>query len=418
MKITGSKSSWSSGMMMAITIIAPISVSAENNREIYDSVPPSRHNRTYVTKVSGGGLRSTGLAVNNGKLWVWGYRGHGLAGNDDKTDTKEPPQLVKSLKNIVRIAGGTYHLMALDEKGDLYGWGKNTEKQVGCGKKGHYFATPCILLHNVTYMDASQHMSIAVTEDGKVYTWGDASYGASGDKKNQPVPLEVNYKINFEKARLVGAAWQGLFAITVNDFGKHTVWAWGDNEAAGLALPSKKHLGSHDIRKNPERVVALDPYAERIVYIGGGNGWGEALLNDGTVIGWGAEIGLGSGSRDRKIYSHMPKVIMTGVERLYARYRGSVALTYDGKVYVWGQETGKSYRHVFPASLTKPVIYGRAVSIGGGQKHIYYINHRGEMYGIGKNHKGQAGPRFKGRPQWPGAGVPIDDWENGIGLDF
>lgn len=402
---------------MAITIINPISVSADSNREYKDSVPPSRHSRTYVTKVSGGGLRSTGLAVSNGKLWVWGYRGRGLAGNDDKTATKEPPQLVKSLKNIVRIAGGTYHLMALDEKGDLYGWGQNSQKQVGCGTKT-YYATPCLLLHNVTYMDASQHMSIAVTEDGKIYTWGDSSYGASDNKKDQPVPLDVSHRVNFEKARLVGAAWQGQFVITVNGFGKHTVWAWGDNEAAGLALPSGKHLGLHDIRKNPERVTALDSYADRIVYIGGGNGWGEALLDDGTVIGWGAEIGLGSGSRDRHIYSHTPKVIMTGVERLYARYRGSVALTYDGKVYVWGQQTGNSYKHVFPASLTKPVIFGRAFSIGGGQKHVYYINHRGEMYGIGKNHKGQAGPRFKGRPQWPGAMIPIDDWDKGIGLDF
>lgn len=419
MKINGYKLSLSSSILMAITIINPISVCADPNKEYKDSVPPSRHGKTYTTKTTSGGLKKTGMAIHNDNLWVWGARNHGLGGNDDKNDTKEPPQIVESLKQVVRTAGGIDHFMALEESGDLYSWGRNEEKQVGCGMKPGFFATPCKLLENVIYMDASQHMSIAVTEEGDVYTWGDATYGASDNKKDQPVPLKVTHKLNSEKARLVGSSWQGFFAITVDSAGKHSVWAWGDNEGAALALPTTKSPGHRDVRKEPVRVAALDSYAEHIVYIAGGRSWGEALLDDGTVIGWGGERGLGMCQKKPRPFSHIPVEITKNVERLYARYNGSVALTYDGKILVWGVKRGHTSDMVTPLCLTTPVIFGRAINIGGGLEHDYYINHRGELYGVGYNSRGQAGPRHKNsNPDWPGAVIPIEDWEQGKDLDF
>jgi hypothetical protein len=235
---------------------------------------------------------------------------------------------------------------------------------------------------NIVQIAAGEYFTIALDHDGQVWGWGHNFYGqlGQGDRKvsyKAPVPIHLDG----EKARLIGGAYEGGFAVTEEGH----VWAWGDNEASGLGFKGSNY-GVQRIVTTPTRVPLLDQYAQRITYIAGGNGWGEALLDDGAVIGWGLHASLGQGLTRTNVSEPEPVTILDNVRQLYARYVGSVALTNDGEIYTWGQTGGSAFPMIYGASPTlRDNTHGPVVEIGGGKEHIYYKTEDGNTYGIGYN---------------------------------
>lgn len=363
--------------------------------------------RAYPDMVQGG-LLTTGSAIKEGNVWVWGFRGSSQQGNGTKVvSSNKDPAKVNSLTNIIGLTGGAYHLIALDNEGNVYGWGQSGYGETGCKPtKSIYVSTPCKVLKNAVQIGAGEYFSVALDADGKVWTWGHNLYGQLGNsgKKNSQIPIAVDLK--GEKARLIGGAYEGAFAVTEEGH----VWAWGDNEASGLGFQGSNY-GVQKIIRTPTRVPNLDQYADRMTYIAGGNGWGEALLDDGTVIGWGLHAALGQGTTKTNISSPEPVVVMKNVAQLYARYVGSIALTEDGKIYTWGQTGGSAFPMIYGASptLRTPHANDPVVSVGGGKEHVFYQTESGAIYGVGYNdlHKIDQTKCCASSIDWPGKGVAI-----------
>lgn len=352
-------------------------------------------------------LITTGAALYEGDVYVWGFRGSSQQGNGKKVvASKSAPAKVNSLSKIIALTGGAYHLLALDEKGNVYGWGQSGYGETGCAPtQGIYVSTPARVLGNITQIAAGEYFSIALDNNGRVWTWGHNLYGqlGNGEKKNSQIPIAIN--LYGEKARLIGAAYEGAFAVTEQGH----VWAWGDNEASGLGFQGSNY-GVQKIIRMPTRVTNLDAYADRITYIAGGNGWGEALLDDGTVIGWGLHAALGQGTTKTKISSPYPVQIMANVKQLFARYVGSIALTHDGKIYTWGQTGGSAFRMIYGASVTlRSNTHDPVVSIGGGKEHIFYRTENGNLYGVGYNDLYKLDQSKSGAPNidWPGKQIVL-----------
>ena len=346
---------------------------------------------------------TTGAVIKNGDVWVWGFRGSAQQGNDTRVVANNAaPAKVRSLSHIVQLTGGAYHLIALDENGDVYGWGQSGYGETGC--QGSYVATPCKVLGDVVQISAGEYFSIALDNNGQVWTWGHNTYGQLGDGGNRNSNAPVSVHLNGEKARLIGGAYEGAFAVTEEGH----VWAWGDNEASGLGFQGPNY-GVQRIVRTPTRVLNLDQYADRIVYIGGGNGWGEALLNDGEVIGWGVHAALGVGARTTSVTSPEPVTIMDNVVNLVTRYVGTMALTADGQMFTWGQTGGSAF----------PMIYGHWPSmhwmpdaparIGAGKEHIFYQTQDGKLYGIGYNdlYKLDQSKCCSPNIDWPGSEIRL-----------
>lgn len=387
---------------------AAIKYTKNNERE--DVVPLAKLNPNFGAGIGQGATVDTGIILSNdGKVWLWGFKGSGQGGNGSHVESDLPAKPVASLDNVVRVAGGIYHLLALDSNGDLWGWGQSGYGETGCA--GTYPNIPCKVLSNITYMDAGEYWSIALDKDGNVYTWGHNAYGQLGNGKtgNSRVPFHLNSKLNNEKAVVVGAAYEHGYAVTVSG-GKYKVWGWGDNEGQALGV-SRSCSGQHVIR-DPVHITQLDGYAKDIVYIAGGNGWGTALLKNGNVIGWGKTASLGQGVSSFSQCSATPVHILSNVEQLYSRYVGSVALTNRGEIFTWGQTSGSAFPMIYGHSVThRDRVNGTPVSIGGGKEHIYYTNTNGEMYGVGYNARGQTNPNDKGKIQdWPGGQIPVQEW--------
>ncbi|MCL2310094.1 MAG: hypothetical protein FWC42_07445 [Proteobacteria bacterium] len=336
-----------------------------------------------AVSVAQGSLITTGTAISeNGEVSVWGFRGSGQQGNGQTSVASDAkPEKVSSLSNVVSLVGGAYHLLALDKDGKVSGWGQSGYGETGCKpNSGIYTYTPCTVLANAIQIAAGEYFSIALDKDGKVWTWGHNLYGqlGNGNSKNSQEPVNVN--LNGEKARLIGGAYESAFVVTEEGH----VWAWGDNEASGLGIPGTNY-GVQQIVRTPTLVPNLTAYASRITYIAGGNGWGEALLDDGAVIGWGLRAALGQGTTATSASSPAPVEILRNVKQLYARYIGSVALTEDGKVFTWGQTGGSAFPMIYGASPTQRLTAGSVKEIGGGKEHVFYKTEDGKLYGVGYN---------------------------------
>jgi regulator of chromosome condensation len=67
--------------------------------------------------------------------FAWGLNNYGQLGTGDLQTSFIPTEIVEFRgKNIKNITGGEHHTIAVDDKGDVYAWGKNDDGQLGLGE--------------------------------------------------------------------------------------------------------------------------------------------------------------------------------------------------------------------------------------------------------------------------------------------
>ena len=105
----------------------------------------------------------------NGQVWTWGGNSYGQLGRQPVGVSLPTPTKIANLENIVAIAAGDNHLLALEANGKLHAWGDNAQGQLG--------ATNGLPLSgkSVKAIAAYGNHSCALTADNKLYQWGDGT---------------------------------------------------------------------------------------------------------------------------------------------------------------------------------------------------------------------------------------------------
>ena len=92
-----------------------------------------------IKAISAGGGFTLAL-TKDGTVWAWGTNGNGELGNgsyDTKVDLsiddhmQNEPGVVSMVKDVVEIAAGGSHAMAISRDGTIWVWGNNDEGQLG-----------------------------------------------------------------------------------------------------------------------------------------------------------------------------------------------------------------------------------------------------------------------------------------------
>ena len=114
------------------------------------------------------------------QVYVWGQNSYGQLGlSETTTGNVETATLHPHLKGQwAHFANGMYHGMALDLSGKVWSWGDAYSTSYPCC--GHGIATKTPLPKvieafsgmTVVQIGSSNYHSIALTSDGKVWTWG------------------------------------------------------------------------------------------------------------------------------------------------------------------------------------------------------------------------------------------------------
>ncbi|XP_060043786.1 probable E3 ubiquitin-protein ligase HERC6 isoform X1 [Erinaceus europaeus] len=159
------------------------------------------HSAVKIIQVSCGQYHSLALSEDS-QVFSWGSNSHGQLGLGQKFSQHSSPQKVMSLQGIpvAQVAAGGTHSFILSLSGTSFGWGSNNAGQLALsGEKVPEqtykpLAVGALKTLAVTYISCGHKHTAVLTQDGKVFTFGDNSYGQLGrsttDKRTGPQLLE------------------------------------------------------------------------------------------------------------------------------------------------------------------------------------------------------------------------------------
>lgn len=125
------------------------------------------------------GLNFTVALKQNGTVWSFGKNDLGQLGSGDNVNKNEPVAVkcansTDELKNIKQISSGYYHSVALSDDGKIYTWGSNAKGQLGNGSNTNSnFAVEVQGLNNIIKVEACEETTIALDKEGNVWAWGE-----------------------------------------------------------------------------------------------------------------------------------------------------------------------------------------------------------------------------------------------------
>ena len=229
-----------------------------------------------------------------------------------------------------QVAGGANHSMALTRDGKVYAWGDDSYGQLGSGRQ-LFLTTPAPAAladsANVVGLAAGSYHSLARLRDGSVLAWGgntDAQLG-DGSVTTRGSPVKV-----VGLSSVVAVAGGERHSLAVDSSG--VVWAWGSNEYGRLGQGDS----DLEVSKVPLKVLQLD----NVVDVRAGKAHSLALTRDGRVMSWGANFSgqLGdSTGRTRKlpvtVEFPLPDVVIVAID---ASLDSSFALDNAGRLWSWG----------------------------------------------------------------------------------
>lgn len=277
------------------------------------------------------GKNHTVALTNRGEVWTWGLNNHGqlgrtitewVSGRERPAQQGITPGRVPGLSNIIAIAAGEYHTLALSRDGKIYSWGYNEYGQLGNDtftNSTHPVEVKDI--HDAIMISANESYSGALRRDGSVWIWGLNVGGELGGKI-------LTYKKPQAVATLrnMGALSMGGFhTLTVDQ--SNNVWSWGRNNFGQIGD------GTNQDRATPIKLSTITNVSQ----IAAGKTHSLAINKSGDLFSWGFNAfgGLGDGTIENR---PAPKKIanVPQMKQVAAGDTFSLGLSHDNVLYAWG----------------------------------------------------------------------------------
>ncbi|MGQ8873815.1 RCC1 domain-containing protein [Paenibacillus sp. TSA_86.1] len=312
-----------------------------------------------------------------GQVWGWGLNSNYQLG-DGTTTNRTGATRITTLDGFSMISTGFKQNIGLRSDGTVWTWGANdyTNQRLAL--------TQVPGLEKVVSISAGLQHYMALKEDGTVWTWGDNGLGQLGSGSKLPYnslePIQV-------------AGLQGVVAINGSYYNSMalkddgTVWIWGNgNRVIGY------QSSTSTIHYSPIQIAGLS----NIVQIDMTYLHGLALRDDGTVWSWGfndsGQLGLGD-YIDHSTPTQVPN--LNNVNKITAGYSHSMALTNSGDIWSWGNnyygEVGDASAIQKRPNPVKAAHLKGATDIEAGEMYSYALKKNGSVWSWGNNTYGQLG---------------------------
>ena len=242
---------------------------------------------TFV-QASAGGSHAVALG-SDGNIYTWGDDSAGRLGRDVTSSTPaDKPGKADTPADLTftSVSAGQGHTVAVDTQGQIYTWGDNTHGQLGRSTTGTPADKPgkADTPVGVTFTQASAggSHSVAVSDDGNLYTWGNAAKGRLGRDTNstpadKPGKVDTLSGVTFTQA----SAGDG-HSIALSSDG--SLYTWGDSGKTSSDRPNKVDT----------------PAGITFTQISAGASYCLALGSDGNPYSWGdnanGQLGRDTGS--------------------------------------------------------------------------------------------------------------------------
>ena len=273
------------------------------------------------------------------ELWVWGYGDTGQLGIGlllpfgffPNYQYREPfpvlPTAAGEVRDVVQLAGGMRHSMALVSSGILWTWGGNDSGQLGLGDHNVRWTPAQVKGLMVKSMAAGASFSLALAQDNTVWAWGANECGqlGLGDLQARSLPARIPES---RLVQIVALSAGDAFSLALDANGSVYAWGSGNEGQFGGCSP-----------ENPRPMIV--PGLPSIIAIAAGHRHALVLAKDGTVWAWGANERGQLGNNDSATYRAKPAQVtgMTGVLAIAAGGMHSLALKENQELYAWGDNS-------------------------------------------------------------------------------
>ncbi|XP_037021005.2 X-linked retinitis pigmentosa GTPase regulator isoform X1 [Artibeus jamaicensis] len=236
------------------------------------------------------GDEHTAVITGNNKLYMFGSNNWGQLGFGSKSAVCKPT-CVKALKpeKVKLAACGRNHTLVSTEGGKVYAVGGNNEGQLGLGdtedRDTFHLIEFFTSKHQLKQLSAGSNTSAALTEDGKLFVWGENSEGQIGlnNVSNVCVPHEVTFG---KPIAWISCGYYHSAFITMDG----ELYTFGEPECGKLGLPQEL-LMNHRV---PQLVTGIP---EKVLQVACGGGH-TVVLTEKAVYTFGlgqfGQLGLGT----------------------------------------------------------------------------------------------------------------------------
>ena len=348
----------------------------------------------------------------NGEVWAWGGNSNGQLGNNTTTQSNAPVQvkgLLNSgfLTNATAIAAGANHSLAILCDGRIVAWGSNSNGQLGNGTRTQSLFP--VLVQGLPSglsafsIAAGDLHSIAVMENGSVWTWGGNSNGQLGNNSTSEALTAVQVhgigNVGFLGKAFEAAAGATHSLVLLRD---STLCAFGNatNGQTGSGVFGGKDSLPHLVLDN-----ASNTFLNKVIGIDGGADHSIAVLANGTVKTWGGNASgqLGDGSAISKAKA-MTVQGLGAAKSVAAGFGFSAVVLMDSSIWTWGANakgqlgdntTGSNRLSALQMHGIQNVVFlQNALAVAAGKDFCAAIlndNVNGVYCGSGNNLNGQLG---------------------------
>jgi RCC1 and BTB domain-containing protein len=192
------------------------------------------------------GSRHTVVLTQSLEVYSWGDKENGVAGHNalEMEGHQYAPRVVAGLRgvNCTQVAACGFHTAALTDTGEIFTWGEGKFGRLGHGCERNQ-PTPKMIQGPLTGKHVAQVVcggfhTAAITNDGELYTWGGGEHGqlGHGDKVNKTVPWLV---ASLTKLNLVQITCGWSHTVALTEDGKVFTWGNGDHGKLGHGSSTK-----------------------------------------------------------------------------------------------------------------------------------------------------------------------------------
>jgi len=327
-------------------------------------------NKTVVALASGSS--HSAALCSDGRVATWGSNDLGQLGNSNGANSLTPVAVdttgILFGKQVVAIAAGSNHTLALSADGSVTAWGQNNQGQLGNNSRTDTASPVAVTTigtplagRTVVAIAAGQYHSLALCSDGLVVAWGDNGNGALGNNDNTYTDSLLPVAVT-----TAGTPFEGKTALSIGSGSYHSFAAYSDGTIAAWGNNTFGQLGDGTTTNAflPVSVTTSGtPLAGKsVIAIAGGQLHTIALCSDGTLAAWGFNTfgELGNGNTANSFIPVSVKATgtpLTGkkVVKLGVGGGHAVAVCSDGTIASWGSnasgQLGQSTGILGPAAV-------------------------------------------------------------------
>ena len=333
-------------------------------------------------------------------LSLWGYNGYGALGTNNTTNYSSPKNLGTYAGwgwqyNTISTGNYTNTTAAITNDGKLFTWGYNNDGQLGNNTTNNY-SSPVQLGANSNWAQvAIDYHGLAVDTSGRLWSWGYNGYGQLG----------LNNTANYSSPKQVGALtnWAKVYTGYFNSYAiktDGTLWAWGYNGYSMLGTGNATNMSSP-------------------VQIGSATSWTHIAPGFSCTMGMQGNYGYGWGVTGSPAYYQFfvgssgtystPAAMWSNTAPAgqlawcaQTRYSGQTSnagfqIDTSGRLWYGGNGSGAGNGGIFGVNSNGSNTYGQVGAltnwwwVQGGDQHVVAMTTSGTIYAWGYNGYGQLG---------------------------